>query len=96
MSSADDVEKKVFAFKKITHRGMGMIGDDRSVSIIRTDDGGFQFEWTRQDADNGNAFTSTKIALSEEAAIVTFELFAEMAGSIAAGKLQEAKPDEQE
>ncbi|AMT88384.1 MULTISPECIES: hypothetical protein [Pseudomonas] len=58
-------------FVKVTHTTTVAIGDDRSFTVSRTENDGYQLEWCSRDASNGAAVTCTKIQVSEEAAMAT-------------------------
>lgn len=89
MSNTDSSQNGI-KWMRVTHSGRAEIGEGRFVKIDRGEDGSFQFEWSRPEDGNGNAVLATKIVLSEEAAMQTFMLFAEMASTIS------PKQDEQE
>lgn len=74
---------KEMRLMKVTHRAHALISEDRSVVILRGEDGSFQFHWSSPDEENGRVTITTKIALSEEAAFKSFSLFAELTCHIA-------------
>lgn len=58
-------------FIKTTHTAQSLIGEDRTVRVDRTEDGGMVLEWCTRDPSNGYAVVCTKVRLSEEAALAT-------------------------
>lgn len=81
MSNTESNQSSI-KWMRVTHSGRAEIGEGRFVKIDRGEDGSFQFEWSRPDEGNGNAVLATKIVLSEDAAVRTLELFADMLGVI--------------
>lgn len=83
-----------------THRASLNIGNDgRHVIVHRFEDGGYSFEWSKPDPNNGEAMISTKVSITMEALEATLGCLFAIDGHIRdanAAAYEQAKQAEQE
>jgi hypothetical protein len=73
---------KKMEFVRVTHEVLSIIADEpddkRTVTVKRAENGSYMIEWATCDFTNGNSSVTTKVVLSERAAMATVLCLADL------------------